>query len=110
MITLERIKSFLDKQYLACNSSTLMSLYVTCKDMSAENSRLFLKQFYESQLDKHGKEGLLERWYVQEGEIASKLLAERKMAKESMGKGVAHVCMPNSVRYGPERLQTKYHK
>ncbi|PML89337.1 hypothetical protein BCT67_08155 [Vibrio breoganii] len=78
--------------------------------MPTSEAKVFLKEFYELQLDKYGKEELLERWYAQEDEVALKLAEERKIDTESMSKGFVHVCMPNSVRYGPERLHSKYRK
>lgn len=110
MVTPERIKQFLDKQYLACNQSTLLSLYEACKNMSVIETKSFLKNFHQSQLDKYGKALLLDFWSVQEDESALNVSQERTGDIELLGKGEAHVSMPNSIRYGPEHLKNKYLK
>lgn len=110
MITLERIKAFLDKQFLACNKSTLLSLYDACKEKSDNDAKSFLKKFYQSQIDKYGKEQLIDRWYDQEAELAAIEKNKLNSGRSLTAKTEVHICMPNSVRYGPVHLKGKYRK
>ncbi len=110
MITIERIKAFLDKQYLACNKSTLLSLYDACKEMADNDAKAFLKKFYQSQVETYGKKSLIDRWYDQEAEIASEEASKLKGDTSLIEETAVHTCMPNSVRYGPDHIKNKYHK